>query len=257
MDGVLYLGRQEIPGAAETLRVLKEHDKRIAVVTNNSGQTAEAITKRLEKLGFPAEAIEVVIATNATAAWMAETRPNGTAFVLGAKGLVQEIECAGITVCTDPSTVHYQCDFLVVGNDGNINYDRLTQAIRVGRTGALYIAVNQDHLYPARDGLRPGAGALVSAIANGIGRDPDVRIGKPSPLLLTEAMRRTNMRPEQSIMIGDTLDIDIQMGQNAGTATALVLTGVDDHASLKKSNIKPTYVLESVADLPNSFLPNP
>lgn len=249
MDGVLYLGRTEIPRAAETLRYLREHDKYVAVVTNNSGQSAAAITQRLEKLGFPADEIHVAIATHATAQWMAETRPGGSAFVLGAAGLKDEIARAGIEVCDDPSAREYACDFLVVGNDQTINFDRLTQAVRVGKNGAKFVAVNRDRLYPGRGGLFPGAGALVSAIANGIGREPDILVGKPSPFLLADTIKRADLRPEECIMIGDNLAVDILLGHNAGTATALVLTGVDSRETLAKASLQPTYVMDSIANL--------
>lgn len=251
MDGVLYLGSSEIPGAAATLKFLRQHNKHVAVVTNNSGQSADAIARRLEKLGFPADEIDVVIATRATATWMAETRPGGTAFVLGAAGLKQEITQAGIEVREDPCSQGYDCDFLVVGNDGQIDYARLTQAIRVGRAGATFVAVNQDRLYPGQGGLFPGGGALVGAISHGIGREPDKLIGKPSPFLLSEAMQRAGLQPQQCIMIGDTLGIDVLMGHNAGTATALVLTGVDNRETLSRSPVQPTFVMDSVADLTN------
>ena len=92
-------------------------------------------------------------------------------------------------------------------------------------------------------------GAIVQAIAAGIGRGPDVLIGKPSPLMVNRALQRAGLSPERCLMVGDTVDIDVRMGQAAGMATALVLTGVDSKETIATYDIRPTYVLDSIADI--------
>lgn len=249
MDGVLYLGNTPIPGAARCLRALERMGKHVGLLTNNSGQSTASVIRRLERLGFSAENIDVLVATSVTAEWLAEQRPGGTAYVVGSHELCGEIERAGLRVFAPSDTPPLPCDFLVVGNYRGIDYACLGRAIRVGRAGATFVAVNRDHLFPVEDGLRPGAGAIVQAIAAGIGRGPDVLIGKPSPLMVNRALQRAGLSPERCLMVGDTVDIDVRMGQAAGMATALVLTGVDSKETIATYDIRPTYVLDSIADI--------
>lgn len=249
MDGVLYLAGTPIPGAQDTLRRLQELGKYVGLITNNSGQSTATVIRRLESLGFSSENIDVVVATSVTAEWLAERKPGATAYVVGAPELRSEITRVGLTVLHGPDTPQQPCDFLVVGNDRKIDYAILHQAIRVGRAGAQFVAVNRDPLVPVQDRVLPGAGPLVSAIAAGIGRQPDVLIGKPSPLLIERALGRANLSPERCLMVGDTVDIDVRMGNAAGVSTALVLTGVDTLQTLSTYDIAPTHVLNTVADI--------
>lgn len=249
MDGVLYLGNQPIPGAIETLRTLVRLGKHVGLITNNSGQSTASVIRRIESIGFSAENIDVIVATSVTAEWLGEQGRGSTAYVVGSRELRSEIEKAGLKVYAAPETPPERCDFLVVGNYRNIDYSSLEHAIRVGRSGATFVAVNSDPIYPGEDRLNPGAGAIVQAIAAGIGRGLDVLVGKPSPLMLDRALQRAGLPPERCIMIGDTVGIDVRMGHAAGLATALVLTGVDNKQTMGTYDVKPTYVLDSVADL--------
>src|SRR5690625_259343 len=184
MDGVLYLGNEPIPGAADVLHYLRKQGKYVSVITNNSSKSANEISDRLQSLGFPADDIHVHIATRLTASWLAETCQEGVAYVLGNEGLHNEIRQASITIDMNPAGKEDKYDFLVVGNDRRINFQKLTEATRLGRSGAKFIAVNEDPLYPTDQGMMPGAGALVAALTYAIGRSPDLRIGKPSPFLI-------------------------------------------------------------------------
>lgn len=249
MDGVLYLSNTPIPGAVRTLSTLKQLGKHVGLITNNSGQSTASVIRRLESIGFSADKIDVIVATSVTAEWLGEQKPGGTAYVLGSAELRSEIEKAGLKVFAASDVPPVPCDFLVVGNYRHIDYASLGQAIRVGQSGAMFVAVNRDHLFPAKGRLSPGGGAIVQAIATGIGRGPDVLIGKPSPFMVERALERAALPPERCIMIGDTVDIDIRMGKAAGLATALVLTGVDTKETMGTYDVKPTYVLDSVADL--------
>lgn len=246
MDGVLYLGNTPIPGALETMRRLLEHKKRVALVTNNSGQSERSIRERLARLGFPADDLHVVAASTVTARWLGKRYPGAAAYVLGSRELREELRRAGLVLCDDSAA---KCDVLVVGNDRRADYGRLATAIRLGRAGALFVAVNRDRLFPVESGLFPGAAALVAAVEAGLERPVDVLIGKPSPYLLHEAVERTGLTSGKCLMVGDTLDQDVAMGQAAGIDTALVLTGVDSLATLQNAPVRPTYVLNSVADL--------
>lgn len=114
------------------------------------------------------------------------------------------------------------------------------------RRGATFIAINRDPMLPIAGGYIAGTGTMVAAIEAGSAVTPEV-IGKPEPTLLQEAMRISESQPQQTVMIGDNIGVDILAGQAAGTQTLLVFSGNDTKASLAKSTIKPTYVYEDLA----------
>jgi arabinose operon protein AraL len=82
------------------------------------------------------------------------------------------------------------------------------------------------------------------------GRQVEVIVGKPSPHMVEAAAERLGVPLSRCLMVGDRLATDMAMGRTAGVDTALVLTGVTDRAALAVSDARPTYVLESIADLP-------
>jgi HAD superfamily hydrolase (TIGR01450 family) len=146
----------------------------------------------------------------------------------------------------DTNTHSHKVDVVLVGLDRMFDYKKLTEAVRAVRAGATFIAINRDALLPIENGLIPGCGTMTAAIEAGSGITPQV-IGKPQPTLLQEAMSLLDSRPEETIMIGDGLEIDILAGKAAGTHTLLVLSGKDSRESLKSIGIVPDYVHDNLA----------
>lgn len=240
-----------MPGAAGTVQRLRDLGKQVGVVTNNSGQSPDRLRQALSDLGIEFTPQEMVSAVRATADWLMVRGAGKTAFVLGSEGLMEELRQSGIECVDAPETVSYDCDYLVVGACPQVDYHLLTRALRVGLQGACYVAVNRDRTFPGRNGLYPGAGAIVGAVSGMLGRDPDAIIGKPSPHLGRFALRLFGSEPRECLLVGDTLETDIAMGLAVGMDTALVLTG-NSRAEAIRPEVAPTYVLESVAALGNS-----
>jgi len=117
------------------------------------------------------------------------------------------------------------------------------------RNGAVYIATNMDPTFPSERGLAPGAGAIVAAISTGAGKSPDIVVGKPSRIMFDIAVEIAGT--SNALVIGDRLDTDIVGAKSAGLDSLLVLTGVTKPDDLKKSDVKPNYVLNSLIDILN------
>ena len=98
------------------------------------------------------------------------------------------------------------------------------------------------------EGLVPGAGAVLAAIATSSGRQPIV-IGKPSPLLFQTAARHMDLGPESILVVGDRLETDIAGGQAFGARTALVLSGVSSLQQAAGWAPAPTIIASSLSDL--------
>ena len=141
-----------------------------------------------------------------------------------------------------------QPNYVVVGWDRHLTYDKLAQATLYINAGATFIGTNPDRTWPGEQGLLPGAGAILAAVEAATGILPTI-IGKPSPLMLKIAMRRMNAQPETTAMLGDRLETDILAGKNAGALTILVLSGVTKRADLVQPCCEPDFVFDDISAL--------
>jgi 4-nitrophenyl phosphatase len=245
VDGTLVYPGRAIEGTPEALAALKRAGKRILIVTNNSTVSRAAMAAKLRGLGFPIEETDVGTAVVATAAFVAQERPGARVHVFGSQGLREELRRVGLQVVEDGVGAEY----LVVGCDPDVSYDRLARALRVGLAGARMVAVNLDPYIYDPDGSFPGAAMFVGAIRAATGREPDVVVGKPSTLLLEEVLDILGLPASECLFVGDSLQTDVAGARAVGMPTLLVLTGVTDRAALAASAVQPDYVLDSAAEL--------
>jgi 4-nitrophenyl phosphatase len=220
MDGVLYRGARPLPGGRALLGALDRRGIPFALVTNNSTRTPRQYVRHLATMGIRVREDRVVTSAGLTAAYLAERLPRGARVLLiGEPAFRRTLERAGFEVGWDaPAAV-------VVGLDRRLTYDKLAAATAALMDGAAFVAANPDPLLPTADGVIPGTGAAVAALQYATGRRPQI-MGKPSPRLLREAMRRIGTRPIQTVMVGDQLETDIAAARAAGTVGVLVQGGV-------------------------------
>lgn len=252
LDGVLWLGGNLIPGVGETLEELRNRGKKLMFVSNTSARSRQGCLEQFSQRGIKVHDEEVFLASEETAKHLARLKPRAKACVLGSSGLFEELEKAGIEAIPPNLGPVEGFDFLVVGKDRAMTFDSMTYALRVVRAGAKLVALNCDVTVPGKEGIEPGAGALVAMISAMVGREPDIAVGKPSTLLLELALAKSGLEVDECVMVGDTLDADVAAGNNLGMRTVLVLTGNTSKEDLKKDLTPlqtPTIVLESVRDL--------
>lgn len=246
LDGVLYRGDGSVPGAPESVAGLRRAGKRIVFLTNNSARTPQQVAAKLAGLGIEASPEEVVTSALATASILARSSGRGarSAFVVGQEGLRAALAGAGVQILDgEPDTA----DYVVVGWDGTVTYDRLRVASVLVRRGARLVASNVDPAYPAPGGeLWPGAGAILAAIETASGRRATVA-GKPHRPLFDAAVERAGTRT--ALMVGDRIDTDVAGAAGAGLDSVLVLTGASERADLLDGDVLPTAVLPGPASL--------
>lgn len=251
LDGVVYAGPAAIPGAVEALNKLADVNVKLAYVTNNASRTPATIAAHLRELGAPADDDQVVSSAQAGAALLARKLPAGSkVLVAGSTALAQEVRALGMTVVEGAPDAP---DAVIQGFDPGLGWADLAEATYAIRAGALWIATNTDMTIPQERGIAPGNGTLVAAVRTAVGHDPLVA-GKPeAPLFHTAASRLGVNTP---LVVGDRLDTDILGGNNAGMATALVLTGVDSAETALRACTaqRPTFILDTMAQL---FTPYP
>jgi NagD protein len=242
MDGVLVHEEQAIPGADRFIAVLREQEVPFLVLTNNSIYTRRDLAARLRASGLDIPEQSIWTSALATARFLEDQRPGGSAFVIGEAGLTTALHQAGYTLTErDP-------DYVVLGETRTYSFERITQAIRLIENGARFIATNPDATGPSPDGSLPATGAVAALITRATDRDP-YYVGKPNPLMMRSALNAIDAHSETTAMIGDRMDTDVVSGLEAGLETVLVLTGVSTRESAERFPFRPSRIVDSVADL--------
>jgi len=242
MDGVLVHENTALPGAADLIRQWTDTGTPFLVLTNNSIFTPRDLAARLRASGLEVPEEAIYTSALATADFLANQIPGGSAFVIGESGLTTALYEAGFTTTeTDP-------DFVVVGETRNYSFEAITKAIRLIDLGARFIATNPDATGPSAEGALPATGAIVALITKATGKDPYV-VGKPNPMMFRSAMNKIGAHSENTAMIGDRMDTDVVAGIEAGLHTILVLTGISDRSEIERYPFRPSEVLAGVHEL--------
>ena len=178
----------------------------------------------------------------ATARFLEQQRPGGSAFAVGETGVTTALHDAGYTLTErDP-------DYVVLGETRTYSFERITRAIRLIQGGARFIATNPDPTGPSPDGTLPATGSVAALISRATGSDPYF-VGKPNPLMMRSALNALEAHSESTIMLGDRMDTDIVSGLEAGLETILVLSGVTSRAEADRFPYRASRIVDSVADL--------
>jgi NagD protein len=247
MDGVLYRGGHLIPGADRFIMELREANIPFLFLTNNSQRTRRDMVTKLERLGIHVAEEHVFTCAMATARFLAQQKPGGTAFVIGEGGLLTALHSNGYAVVDkDP-------DYVVVGEGRTLTFEMAEAALGMILGGAQLVATNLDPNCPTQHGSRPGCGAVVAMLeaASGV---KAFSVGKPSPVMLRGARKELGLTTDQTIVIGDTMETDILGGVQLGFKTILVLSGGTGPDDLARYAYRPDKVVESIADLHHNQL---
>jgi 4-nitrophenyl phosphatase len=208
-------------------------------VTNNSSRTPKQIVEKLTSFDIFALKLLVFTSSMATANYIYEQKKDASVYVIGEEGLRTALAEKGFQFAEE------HADYVVVGIDRDINYEKLAIACLAVRNGATFISTNADIALPTERGLLPGNGSLTSVIAVSTQTKP-IFIGKPESIIMEQALEWLGTRKEDTLMVGDYYDTDIIAGMNAGLDTLLVHTGVTTKELLSGYDRKPTYAIDSL-----------
>jgi len=242
MDGVLVHEEQALPGAAEFIAALQENGRRFLVLTNNSIWTARDLRARLLRSGIDVPEAAIWTSALATAQFLGEQIPGGSAYVIGETGLTSALHEVGFVMTErDP-------DYVVLGETRTYSFEAITRAIRLIERGARFIATNPDVTGPSPEGSLPATGSVAAMIRQATGVKPYF-VGKPNPLMMRSALNRIEAHSETTVMIGDRMDTDVVAGMEAGLRTILVLSGSTRASQIEGFPYRPTRVESSIADV--------
>jgi len=250
LDGVIYRGEQVLPGALALVEWLDATGRQALYLSNNSMQTPEEVAAKLARLGMPRPEGRVLTAGWAAMQTIARRFPGGRIFVLGMPSVEHMAQRAGLRPVWRDGVDGERPDVVLAALDRSLTYERLKRALQGILSGAAFYAVNRDPKLPVEDGFEPGTGAIATALEYASGQQAEI-VGKPAPGIVLAAMRQLGVRPEQTLMVGDGLDLDVVAGHAAGVTTALVLTGLTtaEQAAAATGDRRPDLIFADCAAL--------
>ena len=242
MDGTFYLGDSLLPGALAFMDYLQRSGRDYLFLTNNSSCSASHYVAKLARLGWQTDESHVLTSGEATALYLKEKSPGARVFLLGTPDLEDEVARHGFRL-TDNNP-----DYVVLGFDKTLTYDKLVKACAFITAGVPYIATHPDINCPTKDGFIPDCGAIMACIKASTGHDPYI-IGKPRAAIIEAVFRRRPYPPSQAAIVGDRLYTDIATGKNADITSILVLSGETQVGDLPAADVTPDYVFANLGAL--------
>ncbi len=241
MDGVLWRGDEPIGDLQAVFARIQALGLKFVLATNNSVRTPREHLDKLRTFGIDLPDDKVINSSMAAIYLLKQHYPKGgPVYVIGSNGLRQQLSEAGYPFAEENVLA------VVVGLDRAFDFAKLSQANRLIRAGAKFVGTNPDVTFPQPEGLGPGTGAILAAIAAAAQTEPAIA-GKPYPPMMRMALERMGTAPETTLAIGDRLDTDIASAQKIGCRTAVVLTGVSTPEAVAEWRPAPDIVAPDLA----------
>jgi NagD protein len=244
LDGTVYLGEELLPDAKETLAALKERSS-VVYLTNKPLETPADYAAKLTRLGVETGAEEIISSTDSLLLYLGRHAPEARLFVVGERPLIRLLSLAGYEVAQEAGGV----DVVVVSFDRTFDYRKLKVAFDAVRGGARIVATNPDAFCPTPDGGLPDCAAMLAAVEASTGARAEAIVGKPSPHMAATLLVRLGVPARDTLLVGDRLATDIRMANEAGMASALVLTGATGLEEALASEDRPDYVIGNLGEL--------
>jgi len=239
LDGCVWTGDVLVPGAGDVLALLRSQGRAVTFLTNNSRARAVTMQAKLERLGVQASASEVLTPLEILGRVLdAHVGAASQVLAIGGPELEAAVVDGGHSLV--PTDRYREARAVVVGNDFDFSFERLTAASRAVAGGAAFLTPNLDARLPVEGGdFLPGCGAIVEAVAAAAGSRPLV-VGKPEPPLFELALDRMGLKAADAAMVGDSVDSDVRGALRMGlTAVHLAPKGGHDgvaHYLVKSMN---------------------
>ena len=247
LDGTVYLDNVLLPGAAATLAAVREQGKPHVYLTNKPLERSEFYAGLLRQLNVPTVDEQVVSSLDALILYLGESAPGTRIFCVSEPLVVAVLEEAGFEVVSESEAE--TAEFVVVSFDRTFDYAKLHAAYRAVKAGARIIATNPDRFCPTAEGGLPDCAAMLAAVEACTGVRAEAIVGKPSPHMAAAVLDRLGLPAARILVVGDRLGTDVAMAAGAGMAAALVLSGDSQRDDLAASELRPTYVLDTIAGL--------
>ena len=245
MDGTFYLGDQRIEGALEFVQYVQEKGRKVLFFTNNSSKSPEVYMEKLAKMDCPISRDQIMTSGDVTIAYLNETYPGKSVYLVGTPALVKSFTEGGIKLWKDGDP---RPDLVVVGFDTTLTYEKLERACTFIREGSTFLATHLDINCPTEYGFMPDCGAFCAAITLSTGVEPKY-LGKPFRETVDMVLLHTGAQREKVAFVGDRLYTDVATGVKHGANGLLVLSGETHAEDIEKSDVKPDGVYLSLGEM--------
>lgn len=246
MDGTFYLGNKLIDGSLEFINILDRANKSYLFLTNNSSKNKNDYKLKLSNFGCNIGEEIVFTSGEATIIYLNRLKKRARIFLLGTPSLENEFKNNGFILTKERNE---KPDFVVLGFDTTLTYEKIWQACDFIREGIPYIATHPDYNCPIENGrYMPDTGSMIKMIEYSTGKVPLV-IGKPNKYIIDAVLEKYRLNLNDIAIVGDRLYTDIKTGINSGIVSILVLSGETDIEEYNKSDIKANYVFKSIKEL--------
>lgn len=243
MDGTFYLEDRLLKGSIDFLKALERTGRTARFLTNNSSKSGEFYAQRLRKMGVDERYMDVITSGQAAGSYCLKHRPGQKCYVLGNDMLKAELTAMGLEIVEDGA------DYVLVGFDTSLDYQKLCKVCDYIRYGKPYIATHPDFNCPTKEGFIPDTGSFMALIEASTGRKADLVIGKPNAGIVKEAMARTGYSAHETAIVGDRLYTDVATAKNFGMMGILVLTGETKMEDINNSPVQPDLIFERLSSM--------
>jgi 4-nitrophenyl phosphatase len=243
MDGVLWRQNDPIGDLRSIFQIIGQRGWKITLATNNATLSVQQYLDKLSKFGVRLSNEQILNSSQVVVHYLSQLYPDGgPVFIIGEEGLAQTLAEKKFY----PAEKNVLA--VIIGMDRQLNWEKLSRATLLIRSGARFIGTNADRTYPIPEGLIPGVGAILGALEIATDQNPYV-VGKPAPEMYEIAMQRMHVTPNETLVVGDRLETDILGGQHLGCMTALVLSGVTSPEAANNWKPKPDWVCQDLTQL--------
>lgn len=246
MDGTIYVENKLIPGAKDFLDILKKQGKDYVFLTNNSSKSIKNYLEKLHSLDISADESNMFTSGQATSFYLKKMNKKAKLYVVGTEAFKNDLAKDGFTIVEN---IEQEIDYLVVGFDTELNYEKIENACELIDRNVNYIATNPDLICPIKDErFIPDCGAICNMLETATKKTP-FYIGKPRKEMVEIVSKFKNIDLKDIAVIGDRLYTDIACGINAGVTSVLVLTGETKKEDIKNTEFVPDFIFDSINDL--------
>ena len=242
LDGTIYLGENLIPGALEFLARCEKQGVQRYFLSNNSSRSVEQYVAKLHKMNIPCTAEDVLLSTHDLLSWLQKEGVTRK-WTIATEGMCEMMESIGI------STRDEDPEFVVLGYDTEINYEKISTGSIHMHKGVPLVASHPDMVCPSPDGGLPDVGAYLAMLKVTTGKDPVHVTGKPNPGMIMHKIEELGLKAAECAMVGDRLYTDMEMAIQAGCVSVLVLSGEATIDDLEESGKAVDVVVDSVNSL--------
>jgi HAD superfamily hydrolase (TIGR01450 family) len=262
MDGVIRIGTHPVEGAEKIFPLIEKLNQKSLIITNECRYTPEEIIEDLTEMGiqFPPSPPSVLTAGQMVKQYITEKSQrfpdeNISIGIIGEQGLYDTInpitQLPNVEICETPPKYKTK-NFLIVGTLNKIKISNLEKTLKWVKSNAKIILTCDDVADPSSKGdFTLGMPKHILHMTNfNVKTSPAYSCGKPNPIVARKILEQyPDIKPEEVLLIGDTLYTDIRLAEENNFKSLLVLSGNTKKEGIKSYVTEADIILNSIKDL--------